>query len=149
MSNRGQRPRIRTQREASAWRAVRQRIGFRRLPHARNGLFLFIALMRMVTFMMKVVHKLSVWALRDYSYKTKAEAWAPGHRHPSSSRGLSWFLSCFQQGVQGVQEVQGVRGIFLTTVFLISSLLFFLLSSSLFLFLFLTISHPHITHAHA
>ena len=27
MSNRGQRPRIRTQREASAWRAVRQRIG--------------------------------------------------------------------------------------------------------------------------
>ena len=41
---------------------------------ARNGLFLFIALMRMVTFRMKVVHKLSVWALRACSYKTKAEA---------------------------------------------------------------------------
>ena len=130
MSNRGQRPRIRTQREASAWRAVRQRIGFRRLPHARKGLFLFIALMRMVTFMMKVVHKLLVWALRARSYKTKAEDWAAGHCPPSSSRGLSWFLSCFQQWVQEarwvqevqevqvVQKVQEVQVIFLTTVFL-------------------------------
>ena len=111
---------------------------------ARKGLFLFIALMRMVTFSMKVVHKLSVWALRACSYKTRAEDWAAGHRPPSSSRGLSWFLSCFQkgvqvvqkvqkvqevqkvqkvQGVQGVQEVQEVRGIILTTVFHISSLL--------------------------
>ena len=112
MSNRGQRPRIRTQREASAWRAVRQRIGFRGLPHhLQNGLFLFIALMRMVTFRMKVVHNLSVWALRARSYKTKAEDWAAGHRPPSSSRGLSWFLSCFQQGVQVVQKVQGVQGV--------------------------------------
>ena len=121
----------------------------RRLPHARqNGLFLFIALMRMVTFMMKVVYKLSVWALRAGSYKTRAEDWAAGHRPPSSSRGLSWFLSCFQQwvqevqwvqgvqevqwvqwvqgvqevqwvqGVQGAQWVQEVQGIFLTTIFL-------------------------------
>ena len=106
----------------------------RRLPHARqNGLFLFIALMRMVTFGMKVVYKLSVWALRARSYKTKAEDWAAGHRPPSSSWGLSWFLSCLKQGVQGVQEVQKVQevqgaqwvhevqkvqGVILTTVFL-------------------------------
>ena len=97
----------------------------RGLPHARqNGLFLFIALTRMVTFRMKVVHNLSVWALRACSYKTKAKDWAAGHRPPSSSRGLSWFLSCFQQWVQEVQKVQKVqgvqevRGIFLTTVFL-------------------------------
>ena len=69
----------------------------RGLPHVRqNGLFLFIALMRMVTFMMKVVHNLSVWTLRARSYKTKTEDWAAGHHPPSSSRGLSWFLSCFQ-----------------------------------------------------
>ena len=83
-------------------------------------------LMRMVTFRMKVVHKLSVWALRARSYKTKAEDWAAGHRPPSSSRGLSWFLSYLKQWVQKVQEVQkvqGVQGIFLTTVFHISSLL--------------------------
>ena len=110
---------------------------------ARKGLFLFIALMRMVTFRMKVVHNLSVWALRACSYKTKAEDWAAGHRPPSSSRGLSWFLSCFQQwvqearwvqGVQEVQEVQEVQGarwvqkvqgvqwIIQTTVFLFPSL---------------------------
>ena len=104
----------------------------RGLPNVRqNGLFLFIALMRMATFGMKVVHNLSVWALRACSYKTKAEDWAAGHRPPSSSRGLSWFLSCFQQWFDGfkefkefkraqsVQGVQEVRGIFLTTVFLI------------------------------
>ena len=142
MSNRGQRPRIRTQREASAWRAVRQRIGFRGLPHhLQNGLFLFIALMRMVTFMMKVVHKFSVWALRDYSYKTKAEAWAPGHRPPSSSRGLSWFLSCLKQGVQGVQVVQKVQEV----QWDLSNDCLSLPSP----FLFLTISYPHVTHAHA
>ena len=96
------------------------------LPHVRqNGLFLFIALMRMVTFRMKVVHNLSVWALRARSYKTKAEDWAAGHRPPSSSRGLSWFLSCFHQGFDGFKMfkmfngVQEVQGIFLTTVFLI------------------------------
>ena len=113
----------------------------RGLPHVRqNGLFLFIALMRMVTFSMKVVHNLSVWALRACSYKTRAEDWAAGHRPPSSSRGLFWFLSCFQQwvqearwvqGVQFVQEVQKVQEvqwIILTTV---SSLLSFpFLSSS-------------------
>ena len=100
----------------------------RGLPHVRqNGLFLFIALVRMVTFRMKVVHNLSVWALRARSYKTKAEDWAAGHRPPSSSRGLSWFLSCLKQGVQWVQKVQKVqkvqgvqevRGIILTTIFL-------------------------------
>ena len=79
--------------------------------------------------MMKVVHKFSVWALRARSYKTKVEDWAAGHRPPSSSRGLSWFLSCLKQGVQEVQgvqvvqKVQEVRGILLTTVFHISSLL--------------------------
>ena len=57
--------------------------------------------MRMATFMMKVVYNLSVWASRARSYKTKAEDWAAGHRPPSSSRGLSWFLSCFQQGFDG------------------------------------------------
>ena len=55
----------------------------------------------MVTFKMKVVLKLSVWALRACSYKTKAKDWAAGHRPPSSSRGLSWFLSCFQQWFDG------------------------------------------------
>ena len=55
----------------------------------------------MVTFRMKVVYKLSVWALRACSYKTKAKDWAAGHRPPSSSRGLSWFLSCFQQWFDG------------------------------------------------
>ena len=65
---------------------------------------MFIALMRMVIFRMKVVHNLSVWALRACSYKTKAEDWAAGHRPPSSSRGLSWFLSCFQQWFDGFKE---------------------------------------------
>ena len=110
----------------AAWRAVRQRIGFRGLPHVRqNGLFLFIALMRMVTFMMKVVHKLSVWALRACSYKTRAEDWAAGHRPLSSSRGLSWFLSCFQQGFDGFKwfkRFKRFNGVFLTTVFLFPSL---------------------------
>ena len=44
------------------------------LPHARqNGLFLFIALVRMVTFCKEGDGMLSVWALRARSYKTKAE----------------------------------------------------------------------------
>ena len=107
---------------SAAWKAVRQRIGFRGLPHARKGLFLFIALARMVTFCKEGGGMLLVWALRARSYKTKAEDWAAGHRPPSSSRGLFWFLSCFQQGVQEVQEVQEVQWIILTTVFLISSL---------------------------
>ena len=134
--------------QSAIWGIISCTYSIRWLPHVRqNGLFLFIALMRMVTFMMKVVHNLSVWALRARSYKTRAEDWAAGHRPPSSSRGLSWFLSCFQkgvqvvqkvqkvqevqkvqkvqgvQGVQEVQEVQEVRGIILTTVFHISSLL--------------------------
>ena len=47
----------------------------RGLPHARqNGLFLFIALARMVTFCKEGDGMLSVWALRARSYKTKAEA---------------------------------------------------------------------------
>ena len=109
----------------------------------------------MVTFCMKVVLKLSVWALRACSYKTKAKDWAAGHRPPSSSRGLSWFLSCFQQwfdgfkGFKRIKRFKGLNGfkrfkrfkrfngIILTTVFLFSP------------FLCLTISHPHHSHAHA
>ena len=34
---------------------------------------------------------LSVWVLRARSYKTRAEAWATGHRPPSSPRGFSGF----------------------------------------------------------
>ena len=41
---------------------------------AREGLFLFIALARMVTFCKEGGGMLSVWALRARSYKTKAEA---------------------------------------------------------------------------
>ena len=77
---------------------------------ARKGLFLFIALMRMATFGMKVVHNLSVWALRACSYKTKAEDWAAGHRPPSSSRGLSWFLSCLKQGFDGFKMFKRFKG---------------------------------------
>ena len=47
-------------------RAIRQRTG--------NGLFLFIALGRMVTFCKEGGGMLSVWVLRARSYKTKAEA---------------------------------------------------------------------------
>ena len=78
---------------------------------ARNGLFLFIALMRMVTFRMKVVHNLSVCALRACSYKTKAEDWVAGYRPPSSSRGLSWFLSCFQQWFDGFKRFKRFKGL--------------------------------------
>ena len=47
----------------------------RGLPHARqNGLFLFIALVRMVTFCKEGDGVILVWALRACSYKTKAEA---------------------------------------------------------------------------
>ena len=62
-------------RDSTKLKAVRQRIGFRGLPHARqNGLFLFIALARMVTFCKEGGGMLLVWALRARSYKTKAEA---------------------------------------------------------------------------
>ena len=40
----------------------------------REGLFLFIALGRMVTFCKEGGGMLSVWALRARSYKTRAEA---------------------------------------------------------------------------
>ena len=65
MSNRGQRPRIRTQREASAWRAVRQRTG-RFIPVYRLG--------EDGDLLKEGGGMLSVWALRARSYKTKAEA---------------------------------------------------------------------------
>ena len=81
---------------------------------------------------------LLVWALRARSYKTKAEDWAAGHRPPSSSRGLFWFLSCFQQGVQVVQKVQEVQWDHSNDYLPLSSP-----------FLFLTLSYPHVTHAHA
>ena len=50
--------------QASAWRAVRHRMG---------RFILFIALARMVTFCKEGGGILSVWALRTRSYKTKAE----------------------------------------------------------------------------
>ena len=43
-------------------------------PEDREGLFLFIALERMVTFCKEGGGMLSVWALRARSYKTRAEA---------------------------------------------------------------------------
>ena len=66
MSNRGQRPRIRT-------------LSPNHLPGGqyaagREGLFLFIALARMVTFCKEGGGMLSIWALRARSYKTKTEA---------------------------------------------------------------------------
>ena len=64
MSNRGQRPRIQTSEEP--------------LPggqYARGwaGVFLFIALARMVTFCKEGDDMLSVWVLRACSYKTKTK----------------------------------------------------------------------------
>ena len=133
-----------------------------------EGLFLFIALARMVTFCKEGGGMLLVWALRACSYKTKAEDWAAGHRPPSSSRGLSWFLSCFQQGVQearwvqgvqearwvqGVQEVQEVQGAqWVQVVQKVQEVQWDLSNDCLSLpspFLFLTISYPHVTHVHA
>ena len=62
----------------AAERYVMQRVlrdSIRGLPHARqNGLFLFIALARMVTFCKEGGDMISVWALRARSYKTRAEA---------------------------------------------------------------------------
>ena len=48
----------------------------KRLPHARqNGLFLFIALEKMVAFILNEgADMLLIWLLRARSYKTKAEA---------------------------------------------------------------------------
>ena len=71
---------------------------------------MFIALVRMVTFCKEGGVRLSVWALRARSYKTRAEDWAAGHRPPSSSRGLSWFLSCFQQWFDGFKRYNGFKG---------------------------------------
>ena len=111
----------------AAWRAVRQRIGFRGLPHARKGLFLFIALMRMVTFMMKVVHNLSVWALRACSYKTGSEALHQGIAlHPHQGVYLGFCLASSNgfkrlDGFKRFKWFNGFKrfnGIILTTVFL-------------------------------
>ena len=46
-----------------------------------NGLFLFIALARMVTFCKEGDGRLSVWALRARSHKTRAEACHQGIAH--------------------------------------------------------------------
>ena len=89
-------------------RAVRRRTG--------NGLSLFIALARMVTFCKEGDGMLSVWTLRTRSYKTKAESYQQGQRHPSSPRGLFGFMSCFQREAQkfkgsrsrSVQSVESV-----------------------------------------
>ena len=43
-------------------------------PKDREGLFLFIAVGRMVTFCKEGGGRLLVWALRARSYKTRAEA---------------------------------------------------------------------------
>ena len=92
----------------------------RGLPHVRqNGLFLFIALARMVTFCKEGGGMLLVWALRARSYKTRAEAWQQGHRPPSAPRGLFGF--CFAPSerlkssngsrVQGFNSVQSVQSV--------------------------------------
>ena len=84
---------------------------------------------------------LPLWSYKSELITPKTKDWAPpsSWRSPSSSRGLFWFLSCFQQGVQVVQKVQEVQWD------LSNDCLSHLFSP----FLFLTISHPHITHAHA
>ena len=65
MSNRGQRPRI---------HGAPQMLPGGQYARGWVGLFLFIALARMVTFCKEGGGMLSVWALRARSYKTKAEA---------------------------------------------------------------------------
>ena len=65
MSNRGQRPRI---------RALQQMLPGRQYAAGWVGLFLFIALARMVTCCKEGGGILLVWALRARSYKTRAEA---------------------------------------------------------------------------
>ena len=45
----------------------------------------------------------SVWALRACSYKTRAEAWASGHRPPSSPRGLSGFCLAPSERLRGLR----------------------------------------------
>ena len=66
LSNRGQRPRI-AMTHTNPLPGGQYAIGW-------EGLFLFIALARMVTFCKEGGGMLSVWALRASSYKTKAEA---------------------------------------------------------------------------
>ena len=66
MSNRGQRPRI--------YETPPNLCLEGSTPEVGNGLFLFIALVRMVTFCKEGDGMLSVWALRARSYKTRAEA---------------------------------------------------------------------------
>ena len=64
MSNRGQRPRIRT---------LPQKLPGGQYARGWVGFFLFIALARMVTFCKEGDGRLLVWVLRARSYKTKAE----------------------------------------------------------------------------
>ena len=66
MSNRGQRPRIYDTPPNLCLEGS--------TPEDGNGLFLFIALERMVAFCKEGDGRLSVWVLRARSYKTKAEA---------------------------------------------------------------------------
>ena len=85
-------------------------MGFRGLPQARqNGLFLFIALARIVTFCKEGGGMLLVWALRARSYKTKAEAWQQGHRPSSSPRGFYGF--CLAPSIhQQIRPIRLIRG---------------------------------------
>ena len=55
---------------------------------------------------------LSVWVLRACSYKTKAEAWASGHRPPSSPRGFSGFCLAPSERFKRIKgsRVQGFKG---------------------------------------
>ena len=56
---------------------------------------------------MKVVHKLLVWALRDRSYKTKAEDWAAGHRlHLYQGVYLGFCLA----SSNGLKRLDGFKG---------------------------------------
>ena len=69
------------------------------------GLFLFIALGRMVTFCKEGGGMLSVWALRARSYKTKAEAGQQGKAlHPPQRVYLVYVLLPVRS--ERVQEVQ-------------------------------------------
>ena len=77
---------------------------------ARKGLFLFIALMRMVTFMMKVVHNLSVWALRACSYKTRRKIGQQGIAlHPLQGVYLGFCLTS-SNGFNGFKRFKGFNG---------------------------------------
>ena len=76
------------------------------------GLFLFIALGRMVTFCKEGGGMISVWALRACSYKTKAEAWQQGIAlHPPQGVFLVFVLLPVRgERREGFKEFNGSSG---------------------------------------